>query len=82
MKPLTLDQAILRLHTLRKQIGGNAQFSSALLGGESFVIVAGSPMDGLTLIGPFSDHGSAVWHAEDTIKQEWWITKLETPDGT
>lgn len=46
------------------------------------VIVAGNPIDGVTIIGPFDDEDDALEHAGAELNGnvEWWLYTLESPN--
>lgn len=46
------------------------------------VIVAGSPLDGLTIIGPFAHADDAIEHAQNNMgirDDTWWVAPLHEP---
>ena len=45
---------------------------------DSWIVVIGNPMDGLSMFGPFLSEESAIEFAEiENGGQEWWVTKLQ-----
>lgn len=41
------------------------------------VIVTGSPIDGLRIIGPFKNGDDAMWWADRAnLEADWWLTEL------
>lgn len=40
------------------------------------VVVHGSPLDGLTIVGPFADPFDAAEWAEAFVDGEWWVAPL------
>ncbi len=44
-----------------------------------FVILAGNPVDGMTVYGPFDDAEDANDYAENNFDGDWWVTKVEKP---
>ncbi len=46
-----------------------------------YIIVSGGPVNGFGFIGPFSDHQSALTHAELNCSGDWWITLLASPEN-
>lgn len=44
------------------------------------VMLAGNPIDGLTVYGPFTDADDADRWAESNHIGEWWLTVLEQPE--
>lgn len=46
------------------------------------VIIAGSPLDGLTIIGPFAHADDAIEHAQNNMgirDDTWWVAPLHEP---
>ena len=43
------------------------------------VLAAGSPFDGVTLVGPFVDGGEAAEYADRHFADTWWTIDLESP---
>ena len=45
------------------------------------VVVYGDVMNGIDILGPFSDFEEAINYAEINIKHEsWWTTELKNPN--
>lgn len=45
------------------------------------VIIAGNPVDGFTVTGPFADESAATEYAEQyDATGYWWLAPLQTPD--
>lgn len=45
-----------------------------------YAVVAGDPMDGLNIFGPFDDLDEAASWAETEIKGDWWTTRIYSPN--
>lgn len=43
-----------------------------------WVLVTGSPSDGFSFIGPFTDHDAALRYG-DQSKDAWWVTPIVEP---
>lgn len=44
------------------------------------VIVAGNPIDGISIHGPFeSEEDATLWAEKNLSDQTWWMTDLEVP---
>lgn len=42
-----------------------------------WIIVGGSPIDGLFFVGPFDEADDATDHAEQTLRNvDWWIAEI------
>lgn len=46
-----------------------------------YVIVCGSPLDGINIHGPFAYMEMAQIWAEDNIHGDWWATTLCSPEA-
>jgi hypothetical protein len=63
-----------------------AQYDMAVSSGVSlpekpYVVVTGSPFDGLTILGPFDGVDEAnQWTDTNVIDDEWWVVEVETPE--
>jgi hypothetical protein len=46
-----------------------------------YVLITGNPVDGISLIGPFTDSEEAIEYAEVHINGpgEWWLAEVEAP---
>jgi len=48
-----------------------------------WIVITGTPIDGFTFVGPFSDPGTAIDCAENGLTNsgiDWWISKLKPTD--
>lgn len=44
-------------------------------------IIAGNPIDGITLIGPFEDDDSLNTYADNNLRlTDWWVITPESPE--
>ena len=44
------------------------------------IIIAGNPVDGFTVNGPFRDSEQACDWADWKLEADWWLTELEEPE--
>ena len=42
-----------------------------------WIVIAGNPVDGLEFHGPFDSTHDAVEYANEEIRDEWWLGKLQ-----
>lgn len=49
-----------------------------------WILIAGSPLEGFSYYGPFTDTDTAIQWAEDAKHQidDWWLIRLEDPNPT
>lgn len=47
-----------------------------------YVILHGNPVDGINIIGPFTDGEAANGYADDNLNGagEWWVVEVEPPE--
>lgn len=50
-------------------------------GALSLALMVGNPVDGVQLIGPFSDQEAAAEAADAISDSDWWIVPLTAPNG-
>jgi hypothetical protein len=43
-----------------------------------YVVAFGNPFDGVSLVGPFASHESALAYAENA-EGDWWIKEIDPP---
>ena len=46
----------------------------------TYVIVVGNPIDGINLIGPFTDVDEPNEYAERHVRDEWWVVEVRQPE--
>lgn len=54
--------------------------NTLLDGTDPTVVVIGSPIDGITLYGPFDDHEEALDWGGEQICESWWAVDITHPD--
>ena len=48
---------------------------------ELHILVCGSPIDGLSFVGPFPSNEDAQSYGENEVSEDWWPVALVSPEG-